>query len=808
MNAIIMAGGAGSRLRPMTCDCPKPLLTVVNKPIIEHVIELLVKHDIHEIGVTLGYMGQSISKALDDGHRLNAALTYFTEREPLGTAGGVKNAEEFLEDTFVVMSGDGITDIDLTAVIEYHKTKSAEVTIVLKKVENPVDYGVVICDNDGKIQRFAEKPDWSEVFCDCVNTGIYIMNKSVLKKVEENKAVDFSGDLFPELLKEGAALYGYVAEGYWCDVGAPKAYLKANFDALTGAVALKMPDGYKEVRPSVWVGTDCMIDDEIEIEDCCMIGSGSTVHAGAHLFKNCVIGEDCYIGRDASIKESVLHQNVYVAQGAQIRGAVICQGTRMLHNSSVFEGSIVGAGCNIGENCVIKGESCLWPEKTVEEGSVITENVVWQSEKQNGIFRNECVSGRINIEMTPSFLSKLAAAFSQCIGGRILLSHNGTVQSEALLGAVRAGALTAGVKLLEVGSIPLPAARYAVRLFGCSGGIFVGCRGEEASVFLLDSKGINISASMERKVENSMNNAGVKYVDGEALQFPQKFGQCMEYYLRHVAHIVEEETKNAKNLIIRLVSDQSIESKALADLFSMLNLNYIICTPEELSVRRGRFDLTVRLSRFGEKLIIYDEDLNPLDRNTVNLLMNYISIKQQKGDKYVVAEFSAPEAVEEIARTNSGAVVRTKSGTRALVEEIVKHEGLEDDLPVGRMSMYYDGLMFSACLISFLAQEGKGLERILAQLPEFHFSEGEAVCPWRMRGSVMSALANLSTDAAPGQGVRIAHKYGWSLIIPDAKRSIFKIYSEGFSSEYANELTDIYVKKISEIQQNRQESKS
>ena len=142
MNAIIMAGGAGSRLRPMTCDCPKPLLTVVNKPIIEHVIELLVKHDIHEIGVTLGYMGQSISKALDDGHRLNAALTYFTEREPLGTAGGVKNAEEFLEDTFVVMSGDGITDIDLTAAIEYHKTKSAEVTIVLKKVENPVDYGL------------------------------------------------------------------------------------------------------------------------------------------------------------------------------------------------------------------------------------------------------------------------------------------------------------------------------------------------------------------------------------------------------------------------------------------------------------------------------------------------------------------------------------------------------------------------------------------------------------------------------------------------------------------------------------------
>src|SRR5262244_2711020 len=228
-----MAGGEGTRLRPMTANQPKPLLPIANKPIIEHVLGLLKRHGFTETVVTLQFFAPLVRNYFGDGEDVGMSLQYANEEIPLGTAGSVKNAEDALQSgPFLVISGDALTDIDLSAMVAYHKKQGALVTVALARVPNPLEFGIAIPDEDGRIQRFLEKPTWGQVFSDTVNTGIYVMEPEVFDYVEADVSVDWSGDVFPQLMKEGKPIYGYIAEGYWEDVGTHESYQKAQADVL------------------------------------------------------------------------------------------------------------------------------------------------------------------------------------------------------------------------------------------------------------------------------------------------------------------------------------------------------------------------------------------------------------------------------------------------------------------------------------------------------------------------------------------------------------------------------------------------
>ncbi|MFE2104059.1 NDP-sugar synthase, partial [Streptomyces sp. NPDC059468] len=237
MKAVVMAGGEGTRLRPMTSSMPKPLLPVANRPIMEHVLRLLKRHGLNETVVTVQFLASLVKNYFGDGDELGMELTYANEEKPLGTAGSVKNAEEALkDDAFLVISGDALTDFDLTDLINFHKEKGALVTVCLTRVPNPLEFGITIVDEEGQVERFLEKPTWGQVFSDTVNTGIYVMEPEVFDYVEPDVPVDWSGDVFPQLMKEGKPIYGYVAEGYWEDVGTHESYVKAQADVLEGKV--------------------------------------------------------------------------------------------------------------------------------------------------------------------------------------------------------------------------------------------------------------------------------------------------------------------------------------------------------------------------------------------------------------------------------------------------------------------------------------------------------------------------------------------------------------------------------------------
>ena len=241
MRAVVMAGGEGSRLRPLTSQRPKPLVPVAGRPIMEHILLLLRRHQVREVVATVQYLGAYIRNYFGDGSEQGVNLSYSVEDTPLGTAGSVKLAEDQLRETFVVISGDALTDIDLGAAVRFHRQRQSMATSVLKPVPNPLEYGVVVADEEGRVQRFLEKPSWGEVFSDLANTGIYVLDPAVFEYFKGGEVTDWSGDVFPKLLKEGEPVFGWVADGYWEDVGSHQAYLKANFDCLEGRVAVDIP---------------------------------------------------------------------------------------------------------------------------------------------------------------------------------------------------------------------------------------------------------------------------------------------------------------------------------------------------------------------------------------------------------------------------------------------------------------------------------------------------------------------------------------------------------------------------------------
>jgi mannose-1-phosphate guanylyltransferase/phosphomannomutase len=329
-----MAGGVGTRLRPLTCNIPKPMMPLMNKPIMEHILKLLKKHGITEVCATLQYLPEIIKDYFEDGTDFGVNLKYYIEEIPLGTAGSVKNAQEFLDETFIVISGDVLCDIDLTEAIEFHKRKGSIATLVLTREEIPLEYGVVVTEEHGNIIRFLEKPSWGEVFSDTINTGIYILEPEVLNYFEKDNMFDFSKDLFPLLLKDKQPLFGKISDCYWCDIGNPEQYIQAHKDIFKGNVKGNYWHGSK--NQELWLGKDiswgnnCTINPPVAIGNNCRIGNNVIIDPYT------VIDDNTIVDDNTSIKRSIIWKNSYIGKASEIRGGIICGKTTIKDNVSIY----------------------------------------------------------------------------------------------------------------------------------------------------------------------------------------------------------------------------------------------------------------------------------------------------------------------------------------------------------------------------------------------------------------------------------------------------------------------------------------
>lgn len=341
---MILAAGVGSRLDPITRNVPKPMVPVVNQPVMEHIVRLLVRHGFTDIVCNTHYLGEQVEAYFGDGSAQGANMLFNREKELLGTAGGVKRVAEQhsffkTDETFLVTGGDDLTNIDLTAMLKFHRDHKAMATIALTTVDDPSQFGVVVLDKGGPILRFVEKPPRGTEPSKLVNTGVYLFEPEVLDLIPTGKFYDFGKELFPLLLEKKQSFYGYCTDDYWRDVGNIGEYRDCHDDFFNHIVELEL--NVPNAGDGLWIGQDCRIHPSAQIIGPAVIGPRCIIGPGARIEKNCVLGEACNVGAGATIAHSILWARAKVEPGTHLQRCVVGYDCDIYSSAAIFDGTIV-----------------------------------------------------------------------------------------------------------------------------------------------------------------------------------------------------------------------------------------------------------------------------------------------------------------------------------------------------------------------------------------------------------------------------------------------------------------------------------
>ncbi|MBW4498276.1 MAG: mannose-1-phosphate guanyltransferase [Scytonema hyalinum WJT4-NPBG1] len=836
MRAVLMAGGSGTRLRPLTCDLPKPMVPILNRPIAEHIINLLKRHQITEVIATLHYLPDVLRDYFQDGSDFGVQMTYAVEEDqPLGTAGCVKNIAELLDDTFLVISGDSITDFDLTAAIEFHKQKKSKATLILTRVPNPIEFGVVITDEENRINRFLEKPSTSEIFSDTVNTGTYILEPEVLEYLPANQESDFSKELFPLLLAKNEPMYGYIAQGYWCDVGHLDAYREAQYDGLHNKV--KLDFAYKELSPGLWVGQNTYIDHTAEIEAPAVIGDNCRIGARVQIEAGTVIGDNVTIGADANLKRPILWNGAIIGDEVHLSACVISRGARVDRRAHVLEGAVVGSLSAVGEEAQISPFVRVWPSKKIESGAILNINLIWGNTAQRNLFGQRGVQGLANIDITPEFAVKLGAAYGSTLkpGSRITVSRDQRNVSRMVTRSLIAGLMSVGIDIQNLDATALPIARTVIPTMSVAGGIHVRVHPDRPDYILIefmDVKGINITKSLEKKIEGAYFKEDMRRSQIHEIGNVAYPSQVMDRYctaFEKLLHIDTIRNSRAKVVIDYVYSVSGAVLPQMLDNFGadavVLNasLNKTAMSTadrEALLTQLGhvvealKANFGVQVLANGEQLILVDESGIPIRGEMLTALMvDMILTAHPRGT--VVVPVHASSAVEQIARRHDAKVIRTKANPTALMEACQKNSNVvlggsgEIGFIFPQLHPGFDAMFCAAKLIEMLTIQERSLATVRSELPRVIHKAYTVRCPWTVKGALMRYLV----ETHPAQnlelidGVKICQPYddSWVLVLPDASEPIVHLYANSNDRDWVDESLRQYRARVQAFVEREQE---
>jgi mannose-1-phosphate guanylyltransferase/phosphomannomutase len=825
-----MAGGEGSRLRPLTSSRPKPLAPVANKPVMHHIVDLLRRHGITEVVSTLHYLADEIENYFGDGSEMGIAMSYVVEDTPLGTAGAVKLAEPLLgKHRFLIISGDALTDIDLTELVEYHVKRGAAATIALQRVANPLEFGVVVTDEHGRITRFLEKPSWGEVFSDTINTGIYVLEPEVFEYMETGNNYDFSRDIFPSLLRDGKPLYGHVTSGYWSDIGNLQQYVQANYDALSGAVRVEIPG--TEIRPGVWVGENARISADAHIQGPVCIGRNVTVEPGAVVEELTSVGASSIVAENARLHRAIAWEDVYVGENASLTGCTLADRVIVKDRVTVMEGAVIGRGSTLGSGATVPSNIKLWPDKSVAAGSIVSMSLIYGIKWPGSLFAADGVSGLANIEVTPEFALKLGQALGSVLrpGQNVMTSRDAHPASRLTNRCIIAGLLSVGVNVQDLRENPTPVSRYAVRTSG-DAGVHTGISPHDPDQFLIeffDSHGVNIDKNTERKVENIFFREDFRRTPMASvgtLSFPERI---IEAYTSGFLDALKPQAITATNL--RVVIDYAygnaslILPRILSNLgIEMVALNAFFDNAKVLTFgqnRRKHLDqlsnvttslgatLGILLDQHGEALALVDDRGRIIEGSRLLALLTVL-VASSVAEARIAVPVMAPTAIETVAEAYGASVIRTRTDRRSLMalaasagDSLSFAAGANYELIFPEFQPVFDSLYGSAKIMELIASAGHPLSEIVDELPEWHLATRRDHCPWERKGQIMRRLLD-ETDGENvdlTDGIRVGREGGWVLVIPDASDPLFNVYAEGRSDDEAHKYVDEIATRIEEL---------
>lgn len=804
MKAVITAGGKGVGLRPLTCNKPKPLLPVLNKPIMEHLLQHLAAQGFLEIAVTLQYLPELIKGFFGEGQLYGLRLYYLEEISPLGTAGGIKNAESFLDQTFLVIPGDNLVDFDFQAALDFHRARGALATLILAGAGAGAGAGRgVVVDQDGLVLDLeaSRESGRERIAPNFISTGIYIFQPEVLQYFPREAIFDLQADLLPLLLREKRPVYGFPAGGYWCDIGELLQYRQANRDFLNGRV--KLPVSGRQVLPGVWVGENTEIHPAAELKAPVYLGSNCYLEQNVCLDGFCIIGNNTIIKSDSFLKDSIIWNNVYLDQGVQLKGATIADHVRIKARAVVHEDAVIGYDSVIGQRSVIQPGVRVWPSKVIEDNVSVCSSLVWGQRMGKSLFGLFGIKGLMNVEITADFAAKLAAAYGSSLraGAKVVVGADGHQFSQILKRVFTAGLVGTGARVVDLGQVTTPITRYAVKSLGADGGVHIRqgrpAPTNEVVIEFFDRNGINIDRSMERKIENTFrqedfHRAGPDQI-GEITFFPQ----LPEAYQQALLRLADIDLIRRRRFKIVVGYEDPALAMLVTPLLEKLGCQVVALhwmpgsREEDLAqvVGRTQAHLGAGLDSNTEVLTLVTEEGKAVGDELLLALVALIYLAGERAATLGVP-VTAPDVLEHLAGESEGQVIRTKVNPRALME-----------VTSGVFQPLFDAVYLLVLVLDYLARKGCTLSEVVRLVPPFHIHKESVFCPWEEKGKVMRKLVEEAREqrAEMIDGVKIFHEYGWVVVLPDADEPVCRVVAEAQSQKLAEEMAASYVLKIKQI---------
>ncbi len=796
MKALILAGGEGARLRPLTCDRPKPMLQILDRTVLERCVELLRDGGITDIGVTLGYMPGTVRERLGDGGRLGVKITYFTESSPLGTAGAVKNAARFTDGgSVMVMSGSTLTDMEPKELIRFHESRGALATLVLTRSDGDHDYGSATAEEDGRITRLNENPDWGLAVSSYANAGICVLSPELIDHIPQGVFSDLNRDVFPALLEDPRGIYGFIHKGYWRGISDLSSYRRCHEDILDGKIGFPLPDS----GDGIYLGEGAVIEQGALVRPPVYIGAGSRVCKGARIEPYSVLGRNVTVSGGAGVKRAVVLDGCRLEENSQLRGAVADEGARLCKGSAVYEQAIIGRGSIVGENCAVKPNVRIWPQKELPADRVQRTNLIWGSCGGGRIWNRTGLFGELGVEITPETMTRLGAAMGTLAGcDRVAASDSGSPAAAMLKSAFMGGVLSTGARLYDFGEQPLPVTRSGIRFHRlCAGAsINVYSRGgaDYGEIRIVGAGGADPEADFMSALRGSYEREDFSRSGGDSIHETE---YLFEYKLFYLKNLINSTKKQSLGYKILVGGGSPWAERLLVSAGNDLN-----CHVETLSgtdaaelaekVPAEEADLGAVIDPSCQELTLIDGGGQIVDRDRYTLL-TAMAVMQSHKNARIYVPVSAPSGVEELAARHGAEVIRTKNSPPELMRELTNSS---DPMLQDQFIYNFDAVGALIKLTDFMKSENSTLAELLKRLPETHMVHTGVDC--EKSSEAMDRLFCLHREQQPDltDGIRLSFDKGWVLVLPSESSRSINIISQGYCEEYARELADMCVDEI------------
>ncbi|WP_345969071.1 sugar phosphate nucleotidyltransferase [Sulfurimonas sp. HSL1-6] len=831
MKAVVMAGGFGTRIQPLTHSRPKPMLPIVNRPMMEHTMLTLKELGITEFIVLLYFKPDVIRDYFKDGSHLGINITYVLPDDDYGTAGAVKLAEEHIgDDNFIIISGDLVTDFDFKKIFDYHAQKDSKLTITLTSVENPLEFGVVIANEEGRIEKFLEKPSWGEVFSDTINTGIYVIEPEILSYIPSNENFDFAKDLFPLLMREGVPLMAGNAEGYWRDVGNPESYRDVYEDILGGRVKVQMPPVRRQYPDGVLFSDEPYeLDSSVEIIGTVVLGRNVTIGKGTKL-NNVVVGDDCEIGKESKVRNSVLWERVNVDKHALFDGCVICNDNTIGKNVTAKAGMILAEECEIGQLVTVEKDVTIWPHKVIEDAAIVSRSVILGSRYKNSIFENGYVIGKSNVELSCEMATKLAEAFGAQlpIGSTVVMARDYNKGSRMLKRAFVGGLLSSGVNVKDYNGIPSSVLRCSLSMDnGVVAGVYFRQQIDDPTstvITFYNHEALRINNEVAKKVEKAFFKETFRRVDFSQIGQIFESDHAKEYaaYQKQMERLFDAHLFKRGGYriavdvmhgmgyevypdILRDMEVDNIIFNAYADEQRLANINSLVKrSVSDLSavIQSMQLDAGFLVYPYGQRLEIVCDEGKVLEKQTalyiVLTLLNMEARERGEKMKVFLPTWAADIVYFDALEIERGQYANFKSEQMRQYDLVATGEG---NFAFTAFATHRDSMFATLKILELMIKFDVKLSDLIASLPKFYYRAAQAACSQSHKGKMMRRFLEdaKGKDASTLDGVKIwLDANDWILMIPDQYNDSLNLYIQAESDERGEEILSEYTAKIAE----------